>query len=132
VPRLLDGHESNVGAVFRSQTSVEKLLLREDSKAIIEQIKLDPLLVETERNGFVVEVAVDHVARLSAVGAETSSRSIGDGHGVLQLAIGVVLGCSWVWGQRSDGGADGGGCLLRSSGGWSTRIGTVTGWAINI
>jgi hypothetical protein len=91
VASLLDSHKGNVGAVLSSEASVKEVLIGEDGKTIVEQVKLDPLLVQTKLNGLVIEVAVHLVARLSAVGAETASRSVGNRHGVLGQAIGVVI-----------------------------------------
>jgi hypothetical protein len=129
VTSLLDSHESDVGAVLSSKTSVEEVLLGEDSKTVVEQVKLDPLLVETKGDGLVIEVAVHHVAGLSAVGTGTSSGHVRDGHGILGLAVGVVVsggGVRWQWRNRS---TESGRRLLSSSGGRSSRVRSMTGGA---
>ena len=127
VTSFLGGHKSNVGAVLSSQTSVKEVLGREDGKTVVEQIELNPLLVETKGDGLVVEVAVDHVARLSTVGAKTTSRHVGNGHGVLRQTVGVVVGSRWVWGQRSNGGAHSSRPFSSSSSGGSTRVRSMAG-----
>jgi hypothetical protein len=81
---LLNRHEGNVRAVLSSEASVEEVLVGEDGKTVVEQVKLDPLLIETKLNGLVVEVTVHQVTRLSAVGTKTASRGVGNGHGVLR------------------------------------------------
>jgi len=84
VAGLLDSHEGNVRAVLSSEASVEEILLGEDRKTVVEQVKLDPFLVETELNRLVVEVTVHLVTRLGAVGAETTSWRVRNRHGVLR------------------------------------------------
>lgn len=132
VATLLLGHEGDVGAILSSQTGVEEVLCREDGETVVEQVELDPFLVETEGDGLIVEVAVHHVAGLAAIGAETTSWGVGDGHRVLGLAIGVVVGSRGVRGQRSDGSANGGRRLSSSSGGRSTIVWAMAGSASNI
>lgn len=132
VASLLDSHEGNVGAVLSSETGVEEVLLREDGKTVVEQVELDPLLVQTEGDGLVVEIAVYHVAGLSTVGTKTTSRHVGDWHRVLRLAVGVVVGSRRVRWQRSDGSANSSRRLLSSSGGGSTLVGSMTGGASDI
>jgi hypothetical protein len=129
---FLDSHEGDVGAVLSSKASVEEILVREDSKAVVEQIKLNPLLVETKSNGLVVKVAVHHVTRQGAVGAETTSGHVRNGHGVLGLAIGVVVGSRWVWWQRGNDSANGSRSLLSSGSGRGTRVRTVAGGTSDI
>jgi len=92
VATLLLSHEGDVGAVLSSQTGVEEVLRGEDGETVVEQVELDPFLVETKGDGLVVEVAVHHVARLGAVGTKSTSWHVGDGHGILGLAVGVVVG----------------------------------------
>jgi hypothetical protein len=72
VTSLLSSHEGDIRAIFNGETSLEEVLRREDSEAVVEQIQLDPFLVQAESNRLEIEIAVDHVTRLSAVGAETT------------------------------------------------------------
>jgi len=132
VATLLLGHEGNVGAVLSSQTSVEEILCGEDGETVVEQVEFDPFLVKTQGDGLVVEVAVHHVAGLTAVGTETTSGRIGNGHGVLGLAIGVVVSSGGVWGHGGDGGADGSRRLSSSSGGGSAIVWAMAGCASDI
>jgi len=132
VATLLLGHEGNVGAVLSSQTSVEEILCGEDGETVVEQVEFDPFLVKTQGDRLVVEVAVHHVAGLTAVGTETTSGRIGNGHGVLGLAIGVVVGSGGVWGHGCDGGADSSRRLGSSSGGGSAIVWAMAGCASDI
>lgn len=84
VAGFLNSHEGNVGAILSSEAGVEEVLLGEHCKTIVEQVELDPLLVETELNGLVVEITVHLITRLGAVGAETTSRCVWNRHGVLR------------------------------------------------
>ena len=124
---FLDSHKGNVGAVLSSEASIEEILLREDGETVVEQIELNPLLVQTKSNGLVVKVAVHHVARQSAIGAETTSWHVGNGHRVLRLAIGVIVSSRWVWWKRRNDSAKGGRCLLSSGSSRGTRVRAVTG-----
>lgn len=72
VSTFLDGHELDVGTVFSGETGLEEVLLGEDGEAVVEEVQLDPFLVEAESDGFVVEIAVHHVSGLSTIGAETA------------------------------------------------------------
>jgi len=132
VATLLLSHEGDVGAVLSSEASVEEVLCGEDGETVVEQVELDPFLVETKSDGLVVEVAVHHVARLGAVGTETTSWHVGNGHGVLGLAVGVVVGSRGVRGQRSDGSANGGRRLSSSGGGGSAIVWAMAGGASHI
>jgi hypothetical protein len=116
VTSLLDSHEGNVGAVLSSETSVEEVLFGEDSKTVVEQVKLDPLLVETEGDGLVIEVAVHHVAGLSSVGTGTTSRHVRNGHRILGLSVRVVVSGGRVRWQRRNRSTDSGRRFLSSSG----------------
>ena len=117
---LLNSHEGDVGAVLRCEASVKEILVREDSETVVEQVKLNPLLVQAKHDRLVIEVTVHHVARLSAVGAETTSWHIWNGHGVLRLAVGVVVGVCRVRRQRRNGCSQRSRRLLSTSCCWGT------------
>jgi hypothetical protein len=131
VTLLLLGHELDQRAVLGSETSGNEVLLREDGKTVVEQVKLDPLLVETKSDGLVVEIALDHVARLSTVGTEATSRGVVDGLRLGELAILVVVGGSGVWRQHRDGGSDNGSVDSTSGGGSLAIVRAVGGGTSN-
>jgi hypothetical protein len=108
VSLLLLSHELDQRAVLGSESGSNEVLLGEDSKTVVEQVKLDPLLVETKGDGLVVEVALNHVAGLSTVGTEATSRGVVDGLRLSELAILVVVGGSGVGRQNRDGRAHNG------------------------
>lgn len=67
VSLLLLSHELDEGDVFLGQASGEEVFLGERGDAVVEGVKLDPFLIEAQHDGFVVEVALNHVPRLTAV-----------------------------------------------------------------
>jgi hypothetical protein len=75
VASFLDSHKRNVIAVLSSETLSKEIFGREGGETVVEQIKLDPFLVQTKSDGLVVKVAVDLVARLSAIGTKTTCES---------------------------------------------------------
>lgn len=103
VALLLLSHKLDQRAVLRSEASSQEVLLREGCKAVVEEIQLDPLLVQAESDRLVVEVTVDHVSRESAVGSKPASRGVRNWLWVLQGAIGVVVSGSGRRSQVRDG-----------------------------
>jgi hypothetical protein len=91
VALLLLSHEGDQRAVLSSETSSYEVLIGEDGETVVEQVEFDPLLVETKGDGFVVEVGLDHVTGLSAVGTEATGRCVGEGLRLSQFSIGVVV-----------------------------------------
>jgi hypothetical protein len=132
VTSFLNSHESNVGAVFSSKASVKEVLVGEDSKTVVEQVKLDPLLVETKLNGLVVEVTVHLVTGLSAIGTEATSRCVGNRHGVLRQTVGVVIGGSRVRWERRNSSSQSRRGFSSSSDGGLTRVWSMAGSASHI
>lgn len=124
VALLLLSHEGDQGAVLSSKTSSEEVLLGEDGKTVVEQIKLNPLLVETKGDGLVVEITLDHVARLRAVGTKATSRGVIDRLRLSELAVLVVVGGGGVGRQHRDGRVHDG-SVDSASGGGLTIVGTV-------
>jgi hypothetical protein len=96
VAGFLVGHEFDQAAGFGAESSGGELFVGEASEAVVEEIELDPLLVETERDGLEVEVGLDHVSGQAAIGAETTSWCIWRWHGVQGNALGVVISGGWV------------------------------------
>ena len=64
---LLRRHEGDESPVLSHQAGIDEVLVRECRKAIVEQIKLDELLVQAKVDGFEVEIALDHVPGQCAV-----------------------------------------------------------------
>lgn len=96
VTLLLLSHEGDQRAVLSSQTSSNEVLVGEDGETIVERVKLDPLLVETKSDRLVVEIRLDHVTRLRAVGTKAASRCVWDGLGLREFAVSVVVGCRGI------------------------------------
>lgn len=72
--RLLISHKLNVRAVLRSQTRIKEVLFVEYGETIVEQIELDPLLVQAKGDRLEVEVTLNLVTRKSPVGTKTTWR----------------------------------------------------------
>jgi hypothetical protein len=72
VPRFLIGHKLNEKAIRWSEASCGEVLLAESSKNVVEEIKLNPLLVESKKNGLIVEVRLNAVYWLSSIGTQTT------------------------------------------------------------
>lgn len=102
VSLLLLCHELDQGDVLWSETSSSEVLLGEGCHGVVEGIQLDPLLVEAQSDGLVIEVALHHIAWKRAIGAETTCGSVGCWLRVLQQAIRVVVGGCWVRWQSAD------------------------------
>jgi hypothetical protein len=102
VALLLLSHEGDQRTVLSSEASSDEVLIGEDGETIVEQVELDPLLVETKSDGLVVEVGLDHVTRLSAVGSEATSRCVREGLSLSELSIGVVVRCRGVRRKHRD------------------------------
>ena len=150
VAHFLDGHELDVGAVLGGEAGLEEVLLGEDGKTVVEEVELDPFLIQTESDGFVVEVAVYHVSGLSPIGSKTAYDNVrcwfnfhswisrltiglvGNWCRVLKLAIGIVVGCRRVRRQRSNGSSNGSRCLYSSSGSRGTRVRSMAGGTSHI
>lgn len=66
---FLRSHEGDESPVLSCQAGVAEVLVREFCEAIVEQIKLNILLVQVKVDGFEVEVALDHVPWNRAVDA---------------------------------------------------------------
>lgn len=69
----------------------------------MEQIELDPFLVQAQSNRLVIEVTLDHVAGKGAVGAQTTSWGVWRRLDLGKLTIGVVVRCGRVWWQWCNG-----------------------------
>lgn len=72
VARLLDGHEGDIRAILSSKTLSKEIFLREDGETVVEQIELNPFLVQTKLDRLEIEVAIYHVARLGAIGTKAT------------------------------------------------------------
>jgi len=129
VSSLLIGHELNQGAVLGGETGVEEGLLIKDSETIVKEIELDPFLVETEGDGLVVKVTLDHVTRETTIRTQTTGWDIRGWLSVEKLAILVVVGGGRVWWQGANRLGDGRRCLLCSGCGGSARVRAMTGGA---
>lgn len=64
---FLISHELDQSAVLSSEACSKEIRLGEDSQAVVEEIELDPFLVQTQGDGFVVEVTLYHVPRQRAI-----------------------------------------------------------------
>jgi len=115
VARLLVSHEFDVGAVLGGKTGIKEVLGRKDGETVVEEIKLDPLLVETKLDGLVVKVGLDHVTGQGTVGAKTTGGGVRSGLLLGQLSVGVVVGGGRVKRKSSNRGA--GRAALRSTSG---------------
>jgi len=76
VTRLLLGHELDQAAVLSSETGGKEVFLGEDGKTVIEEVELNPLLVEAKSDRLEIEVGLNHVTRLSAVGAKATYQTL--------------------------------------------------------
>jgi len=79
-----------------------EVLVAEGLEDVIEEIKLDPLLVQGEQDRLVIEVRLDAVDRLRAISAEAACWLEWDRLGVIQRPIRVVHRCRWVWRESPD------------------------------
>ena len=94
------GHELDVGAVFGCETSVDEVLLGEDGETVVEEIELDPFLVQAEGDGLEVEIRVDHVTWLRAVRAKSTSRCVRCWLDFCELTVRIVVSGGRVWWHR--------------------------------
>lgn len=88
----------------------------------MEQVKLDPFLVQAKCNGFEIEVTVDHVARQRTIGSETAGWCVRSRHGVDWYTSAVVIGCCRVQGSSRNGGRQCGRGLGSARGSRGTRV----------
>lgn len=131
VARLLVSNELNVRAVLSSEAGIEEVLVGEDGETVVEQVKLNPLLIKTKGNRLEVEVTLDHISWQGTVGTKTTSRGVWSRLFIQQHTLGVVVGGSRVWWQ----GADGGGSRAAhegTSGGGSARVRSVASRASDL
>jgi len=90
VASLLIGHELDKVSVRGGQPGSGKVGLGEGSEDVVEEIELDPLLVQAEKDGLIVKVGLDTVDRLGAACTKTSSWLIRNRLRVVQRAVGAV------------------------------------------
>ena len=96
VTSLLVGHELDQRTSLRSKSSCCELCVAEACKTIVEEIKLDPLLVETKCDAFEVEVALDHVSWKSAICSKPACWCVRRWERVQWYTQGVVVCCGWI------------------------------------
>ena len=126
VSGFLVSHELDEAACLRSKTSSREILIAETSETVVEEVQLDPFLVQAQRNGFEIEIALYHVAGERPVGAETACWGVGCGHGVHGLAFGVVIRCRGIWwARRRDGGCESCGCRRCTGSRWRATVGAM-------
>lgn len=95
---LLVGHELDEKAITWGKTRLGELLVAECGEDVMEEIELNPFLVETKKDGLVVKIGLDTVDWLIAASADTAGWLVGECQIVVQCAIGVVgrlLGVGW-------------------------------------
>ena len=97
---LLIRHEFDQTSSFWAETGFSELLVREFGKTVMEEIKLNPFLIETQGDRLEIKVAVDHVPWQAAVCAQATCRSIGRGHRIQRYTLAVVVRCGWIWWSR--------------------------------
>jgi hypothetical protein len=68
----------------------------------MEEIELDPFLVQAQENRLVVKVGLNAIDGLGAIGSQTTSGGIRDGLLIVQRAIGIVSQGCGVWWQHWD------------------------------
>jgi len=89
----------------------------------MEEIELDPFLVQAQENRLVVKVGLNAIDGLGAISSQTTSWGVRDGLLIVQRAIGIVSqGCGVRW-QHWDCGISWSvaesTCRRRSSGEWT-------------
>ena len=129
MPGFLVRHELNQRTVLGREASVEERLLVEDGQTVVEEVQLDPFLVQTKSDGLEIEITLDHVARKTAIGTKAASRGVGSWLGVDELAVGVVVRGRGIRWERSNRRGQGRRSLLCAGGGRSASIWTMAGWA---
>lgn len=98
---LLVSHVLEEEAILRVDAISVELLVGERSQTPVEQVKLNPLLVQGKGQRLVVEVTLNAVDWSRAVGADTTARGVRSGLVAVELTIGrVVVGI----GSRREGG----------------------------
>jgi hypothetical protein len=86
---FLVSHELNEESVTGCQASSSELLLGESSQDAVEEIQLNPLLVQAQKNGLVIEIGLNAIDGLSAVGAETTTGWYGIGSWLSNSPLGL-------------------------------------------
>lgn len=146
VASLLLGHEANDVDSLSAEAYRSEILVRESRETVVEAVKLDPLLVKGKHDRLVVKVRLDHVPRGSTVGTKTTSGLVWNRLGLLELAVGIVVGSSWSrakvgdglhHGVGGDGTGSGGNTIVGAVGGEASGVagdarGTWVGWCLGL
>lgn len=117
VTDLLLSHELDEVSVFSIEASGSEICFREHSQAMVEQVKLNPLLVQRERlhrsvsaivmNGYlrkwnrtyqrlIIEITPNIIHRLCAIRPQSAGRHIRHWHRFSQLTITRVSESGWI------------------------------------
>jgi hypothetical protein len=89
-------HELDQEAVLSRETSCLKIFGGKSCQAIMEQIELNPFLVQSECERMVVEVTLGIIDWLGAIGAEAASRGVWRWLRIVEITIRWICGCCWV------------------------------------
>ena len=130
VAALLVRHEFDERHLLVIDTGGGEFFLAEAGEAVVEEVELDPFLVETQGDGLEVEVGLHHVAGERAVGPEATSRGVGCRHRILGHAGRVVVCGGGVQWQCGDGGSQGGWAVDSTGGGGSASVWAVVGGGV--
>lgn len=100
---LLFGHELKQISVLGREAHLFKFFNGKGGKAPVEEVELDPFLVEGEGDGLVVKVALHSVHGGRAVGVPSAGGSVRRRLLAVELAVGwVLVGVGSGW-ERGDG-----------------------------
>ena len=70
--RFLIGHKFNQCSILSREPCSHEIVHGECCKPVVEQVQFDPFLIQTQRNGFEIEIALNHVAGQGAIGTQTT------------------------------------------------------------
>lgn len=122
VSGLLVGHELDEVHIRLGEVQLGKVGLVEAGENVVEEIQLDPLLVESEKDRLVVEVGLNAVNWLSSVSSKTAGWLEWNWLQVVEGTVRIVR--NWVRWRHWNGGvqrliSDG------SSNGWGSRVWSI-------